>query len=174
MTAACGVNLGRGGSCSAIGNEGGFLRLGGEDVVYSATNDSSGSTLHGVVVIHAAEQFRSRPAAQSEPPQWRTNGARRLIGGATVGPLWVGHEQATNSVWLDSVAVALDTNNVLLVEIDAQGRPQIAGQARIESRLQITPNGCNVVSHQLRHHIFADSLWSHLQRPRQVLAFLNR
>lgn len=162
------------GSCSAIGNEGGFVTLDGHDVVYSATNDSTGSTVNGVAVIHASAQFRSLPAPHSEPRQWRTHGMPRIIGGATVGPLWIGFEQSTNSAWLDSIAVPLDTNNVLFVEIDEQRRSRVVGQARIETRLPVTPNGCDAISHEQRHFLFAEALSGRLRAMPQVRAFLSR
>src|SRR5262249_3277848 len=113
------------------------------------------------------------PTPDSQPRQWRINGEPRPIGGATVGALWFGHEQSTNTAWLDSTAVPLDTNNTLLVEIDALGKPQVVGQARIETRLP-PPEGCDRVSHETRHQLFEEALWSRLRNVPHARAFVSR
>ena len=142
------------------------MTLDGIDLVYSVLHDSIGSTVDGVILVRASTEFRNLAAPRLRPP--------RPVGGATVGPLWVGHERETNTVWLDSVAVPLDTNNVLFVDVDSYARPQVAGLARIEPRLEWVPRACDSLAMQQSHELFAGALRARLSDSPRVRAFLFR
>jgi hypothetical protein len=156
-------------SCGAGGSAGGGMKVHGTDVVFSIKSDSTDFTVLGLVVVRVPQQFRRTSARRSQPPQW----GHRLISGGTAGPLWIGHEESTNTVWIDSMAVPLDTNNVLLVQVDARNTLHIAGQARIDARVPV-PNACDGATVERRHAVFRDSLWARFQNSPQVRAFLSR
>lgn len=160
-------------SCGRVRHQGGRADRHGYAVVYSARFDSSGTRLQGLIVVRASDAFRSISSTQPQPSQWRVNGVTRMLGGATVGPLWVAHEQSTNTVWLDSLPIPLDTNNVLLVQVDTTGVAHVAGQARVEPRLSMPAGPCNEAAVPGGEQ-FLDRMIARLQESPRVRAFLAR
>jgi len=160
-------------SCGRVRHQGGRADRPGYAVVYSARFDSSGTWLQGLIVVRASDAFRSISSSQPQPSQWRVNGLTRMLGGATVGPLWVAHEQSTNTVWLDSLPVPLDTNNVLLVQVDTTGVKHVVGQARVEPRLPMPTGPCDEAAVPGGEQ-FLDRMIARLQESPQVRGFLAR
>jgi len=160
-----------GASCGLAG--GGFIKVHDYDVVFSATADADSSTLHGLIIVRAPADFLSRPAPTAPPPLWGANRMLGPSGGGSVGPLWIVHEEATNTVWIDSLSVPLDsTNNVLLVEVDAHGAVAVAGQARIAS-VPVPPGACDSGG-GLRYQQVSDALWVRFLETPRVRAFVSR
>jgi len=155
-------------SCSGNAKEGGSMKVHGYEVAYASTDDSAGTTLEGVVVVRAPREFRSIPAPHSHPAAW----GQRSIGGGTVGPLWIGHEGSTNTVWIDSLNVPLGSDNVLLVQVDSHGALHIDGKARIAARVRL-PSVCDDAGQQ-RYEMFSDTLWSRFQKEPRMRAFLSQ
>lgn len=160
-------------SCGRVRHQGGRADRPDYAVVYSARFDSSGTRLQGLIVVRASDAFRSISSTQPQPSQWRVNGVTRMLGGATVGPLWVAHEQSTNTVWLDSLPIPLDANNVLLVQVDTTGVAHVAGQARIEPRLSMPTGPCDEAA-VAGGEQFLDRMIARLQESPRVRAFLAR
>jgi hypothetical protein len=160
-------------SCGRVRHQGGRADRPGYAVVYSARFDSSGTWLQGLIVVRASDAFRSISSSQPQPSQWRVNGVTRMLGGASVGPLLIAHEQSTNTVWLDSLSIPLDTNNVLLVQVDTTGVAHVAGQARIEPRLSMPTGPCDEAAVPGGEQ-FLDRMIARLQESPQVRGFLAR
>lgn len=160
-------------SCGRVRHQGGRADRPDYAVVYSARFDSSGTRLQGLIVVRASDAFRSISSTQPQPSQWRVNGVTRMLGGATVGPLRVAHEQSTNTVWLDSLPIPLDANNVLLVQVDTTGVAHVAGQARIEPRLSMPTGPCDEAA-VAGGEQFLDRMIARLQESPRVRAFLAR
>ena len=160
-------------SCGRVRHQGGRADRPDYAVVYSARFDSSGTRLQGLIVVRASDAFRSISSTQPQPSQWRVNGVTRMLGGATVGPLRVAHEQSTNTVWLDSLPIPLDTNNVLLVQVDTTGVAHVAGRARVEPRLAMPTGPCDEAA-VAGGEQFLDRMIARLQESPRVRAFLAR
>jgi len=144
---------------------GGFMKVHGFDVVFSATADSTGSTVHAFAVVRAPREFLSRRPPTPQPPH---SGA-----GANVGALWIVHDERAHSVWLDSLEVLLnDNNNVLLVEVDGRGTATVAGQGRIEPRVLVNWGACDDVAVLRRYQRVVDTLWARFRASPRVRAFV--
>jgi hypothetical protein len=145
---------------------GGFMKVHEFDVVFSATADSTGSTVHGFAIVRAPREFLSHRPITQQPP--------RAGGGSRVGALWVVHDERGHSVWLDSLEVPLkDNNNVLLVEVDAHGTPRVAGQARIEPRVPVKWGACDGAAMLGRYQQVVDTLWARFRASPRVQSFIS-
>ena len=146
---------------------GGFIRVHDYDVVFTATGDSIGSTIHGLVIVRASPQFRTL----------RTRAALQLSrgGGAAIGPLWIQRDDATNTVWIDSLSVPLKPeNNVLLVGVDAREIPAIEGEAWIEPRVSRAAGRCDDSASLERYRAVSDTLWQRFQASALIRSFVSR
>lgn len=153
---------------------GGFSKHGQHELVYAIRYDSAGPQLDAAVVVRALPSWRRRSAPDSQPRSWRVAGGRRLINGATAGPLWIGHERATNTVWLDSLPVPLGADNVLLLDVGSDDAPRIIGRARVEPRLPAGAASCSPPRTRDESEAFEQSLWTVVSRASQVREFLDR
>ena len=164
------------GTCAVV-NGGGGMRVHGFETVFFATADSVGVTLHGLTIVRTAAEFLQRPTPRPRPtpPRWPPNQASGRSGGATVGQHWIVHEETNNIVWIDSLPIRLDgQNNVLLLDVDAQGVPSVAGQARIDPRVPVRPSACNDAALLKQYEAVSDTLWAHFRASAEIRSFLLR
>ena len=153
---------------------GGFIKVRGYDVVFSATSDSEGSTLRALIIVRAPTEFLSLqpPAVTLDPSS--PNRLRHPGSGANVGPLMIVHESASNTVWIDSLAVRFTTNNnVVLVDVDSRGAFTAVAQARVEPRLPIPPGLCDDTAMRQRYQETTDTLWARFQASPQIRSFIS-
>ena len=175
---ACAVARGTGESlaaCRGSGSGGGFAAEGEHELIYSVSHDSTGPRLGAAVLVHAPSEWSRRQAPESQPEQWRPpGGPPRMMNSATAGPLWIGHEPSTGTVWVDSVPVPLHGDNVLLLEIGPDDEPRVAGRARVESKLPVMAGSCGPARTREEAEAFQQSLWATVRRAPQVREFLDR
>ena len=160
-------------ACRGAGS--GFTALGEHELVYAVSHDANGRHLDAAVVVHASPSWRRRPPPDSQPRQWRPPGAPpRGINSGTAGPLWIGHERATGTVWLDSVPVPMYNDNVLLVEVGADDTPRVVGRARVEPNLPLSSASCGPPPTREQAEAFQQSVWVAVRRASVVRDFLER
>jgi hypothetical protein len=143
-------------------------------LIFALSTDSAGAQLEAGVLVRAPRAWHRRPAADSEPPQWRVNGVPRSIGGATAGPLWIGHERATRTLWLDTLAVALGGDNVVLLDVGADGVPRVAGRTRVEPRLPLPAETCVTPRTRAEGEALDQALWTVVHRAPMAREFVDR
>ena len=160
-------------ACRGQGSGGGGTARGEHELVYAISQDSAGQQLDAAVVVNAPPSWRRRSPADSRPWHWRQPGApTRGTNGATAGPLWIGHEKATDTVWLDSLGVPLHGDNVLLLEVGADEVPRVVGRARVDPRLPLT--ACGPPRTRDEAEAFHQALWTAVLRASPVREFLDR
>jgi len=165
---------GRAVSCPIIAG-GGAIRVRDYEVVFSAANERTESTLRGLVIVRASADVRSRHPSGSAAERWAVARPRHPGSGANVGPVMIVHDSSTNTVWIDdSLAVPLaENNNVLLGTIDTRGTFTAVGQARIEPRLPLPTGPCTDASAMKQYQETADTLWARFQASPQIRAFVS-
>lgn len=156
-------------ACRGHANGGGFTVRGEHELVYAISRDSAGAQLDAAVVVRASQAWLRRP-----PPESRPAAMPRAVNGASAGPLRIGHEPATGTVWLDSVPVPLHNDNALLLEVGDDDAPRIVGRARVEPRLHLTAGSCDQPRTREEAEIFEQTLWAAVRRASLVRAFLDR
>jgi hypothetical protein len=161
-------------ACPGSGSGSGFTTRGQHELIYAISQDSAGPQLDAGVVVHARREWRRRPPPDSQPQNWRADGVPRAINGATAGPIWIGHERATGTIWLDSVPIPLHTNNVLLLEVGADDVPRLVGRARVDSRLTVPGGSCRPPRTREEAEAFQQALWTLVRGVPQVNEFLDR
>lgn len=161
-------------ACPVDGGMGGGTSDEKHALISALSFDSTGTLLRAAVVVSAPRAWRRRPAPDSQPSTWRVNGVPRLISGGTVGPLWIGHEQGAGTVWLDTIAVPLHTNNVLLLRVDADEVPRVVGRARVEPRLPLPAGVCGAPRTPEEGAALDRALWAAVRRDPSVGRFLDQ
>ena len=161
-------------ACRGYGSAGGFTARGEHELVYAISHDSAGPQLDAAVLVRAPRTWRRRPPPDSQPPHWRTARAPRAINGATAGPLWIGHERAAGTVWLDSLPIPLGSDNVLLLEVGADDAPRVVGRARVEWHLPLPAASCGPPRTREEAEAFEQALWAAARRAPLVREFLER
>ena len=148
-------------SCPTIYG-GGTIRVHGFDVVFSAATDAQGTTLRALVLVRAPAEFLSRSFSADKAQQYLLRGPHGA--GGNVGPLRIVHDQRTNVVWIDSLAIPLKGgSNLLLIDVDSKDSLSVVGQARTEPRIPIPPGPCDEASVLRRYHQVSDTLWARFQ-----------
>ena len=161
-------------ACPGQGSGGGFTSRGEHELVYAMRRDSTGPQLDAAVIVHASQSWRRRQAADSRPRAWFVGGVPRGINGASSGPIWIGHERATGTVWLDSVPVPMHSDNVLLLEVGADDTPRVVGRARVDPRLTLAGEPCGRHRTLEEAEAYHQSLWTAIRRASPVREFLDR
>jgi hypothetical protein len=165
----CVVHGGVGGSSSMSG---GTTRE-HHELIFAVSTDSAGARLEAGVIVRAPRAWRDqRPHAQ--PPQWSVNGVPRAIGGATTGPLWIGYERATRTLWLDTLAMPLGENNVVLLDVGADGVPRVIDRTRVDPRLPLPAGTCVTPRTHEENEAFDQALWAVVRRAPMARAFVDR
>jgi hypothetical protein len=154
---------------------GGAIMVRGYEIVFSAASDSHGSTLAGLVIVRAPADFRSQRLSSATLERWTPSHLRHPGSGANVGPLMIVHDSSTKTVWIDdSLAVHLtQSNNVLLVDVDARGAFAAVGQARVDPHLPLPTAPCNDTFALQRYQETSDTLWARFQASPQIRSFVS-
>ena len=145
-----------------------------QELIFTLTSDSAGAQLDAGVIVRAPRAWRRRLPPRSQPTQWAVSGVPRAIGGATAGPLWIGHERATGTLWLDTLALPLGRDNVVLLDVGADGAPRIAGRTRVEPRLPLPAGTCATPRTHDEGEALDQALWAVVNRAPMVREFVDR
>jgi hypothetical protein len=156
------------------GGGGGGFSAGRTDVAYAIAGTSDGVRLEAVALVRGPAAWRRLPPSDSQPAARRPDGTPRLLGGATVGPLWVQYEPATGTLWLDGDSVALGAANVALIEVDPAGRARVAGTARVDPGLPPSGPPCRPPATREEARAFEAALLRAVRGDASVRAFLDR
>ena len=100
------------------------------------SRDSTGGYLETAVLAKAPAAFLMQPPR----PMFRSPVRFDDIpcgggGGSWIGPIKVEIWMRMDTVWVDSLAIPMRYDNVLLLDVDAKGRVRIAGRAHVRPRL---------------------------------------
>src|SRR4051812_12974249 len=79
--------------------------------------DDGDGILEAAAIIRGPASWLSRPHAKTDAK--KPNGDPIYGSGATIGPAWVTFEDEARTYWFDSTPFPMDTNNVLLIEVDS-------------------------------------------------------
>src|SRR5262249_57673154 len=125
------VNRRCGQALSSLGGEG-YPRF---RLVALSSRDSTGPFLETAVPVQVSRGFASRRVtpgfrAPIKPGNYRCSGG----GGGGVGSLHINLWQRIDTVWIDSTAIPMRFNNVLLLTVDDAGRFKVAGRAHVRPR----------------------------------------
>jgi hypothetical protein len=132
----CAGNAGGGGGLTDIA-----------DMVYAvsfADDTTRGEMMH----IRALFVGRGSPGwqakAQNTPMQRPPVHDTVMLGGGSLGRLFVGYEDKTNSAWIHDQRVPLDSFNVVLVDrVDSVGGPPVVARTlRINPDIRLAPGVC--------------------------------
>jgi hypothetical protein len=155
-------------ACPVGGSTGGSTSQGEHELVYALSGDSAGQQLDAAVVVRAPRTWRLHPPPASPPRQ-----GRPLTGGSA-GPMRIGHEKATGTVWLDSLPVPLGGDNVLLLEVGDNEVPRVVGRAHVDSRIPLPEGSCGYPRNQEEAVAYEQALWTAVRRAPEVREFIDR
>jgi hypothetical protein len=103
-----------------------------------STRDSTGGFLEMAVLAKApASLRRARPPERQRPPYKPAEFLCGGGGGGSIGSrrvdLWV----RVDTVWVDSAAIPMRHDNVLLLDVDETGEYRVAGRTHVRPRLNL-------------------------------------
>lgn len=162
-------------ACPVGGSTGGSTSQREHELIYALSGDSAGQQLDAAVVVRAPRTWRLRPPPDSQPRQWNPPGmAPRGINGAGAGPIWIGHEKATGTIWLDSLPIPLGGDNILLLEVGDNDVPRVVGRTHVDSRIPLPEGSCGQPRNQEEAEAYEAALWTAVRRSPEVREFLDR
>lgn len=140
-------------------------------LAYQASADSTGTFLEAALIVRAPEEWFARPRGVRRPPSPQDVSAKCFgSAGAAIGPVQFNHLQGSDTAWVSTTAVDMGFDNVLLMDLDDEGRLRIIGRAHVNPRL--TPPQSRFAERQGMLQAADDSVWAKLMTSKTVRRFV--